>query len=240
MSYFLKLQPSKEKPVQAVPFYVTTAFLIALTMQIALHNGKEQPVALAEKLKEPPSASSLKLISFGEEISLAKILMLKLQSFDNQPGLSIPLVNLDYAKVIAWLERISLLDTKSQYPVLAAMRIYAEVNDEEKRRMLLAYTRTRFLENPNTQWPAMVHAVYIAKHKLKDLPLALQYAQDIRTHVTRDDIHSWVRQMELFVLEDMGKLESARILLGGFLDSGVIKDEREYNYLKERLGVVED
>jgi len=43
--------------------------------------------------------------------------------------------------------------------------------------------------------------------------------------------------MELFVLEDLGDIESARILLGGFLDSGIIKDEREFRFLQKRLGL---
>ena len=41
--------------------------------------------------------------------------------------------------------------------------------------------------------------------------------------------------MHIFILEDIGELESAKILLGGLLASGEIKDERELHFLTERL-----
>ncbi len=42
-------------------------------------------------------------------------------------------------------------------------------------------------------------------------------------------------QVELFVLEDMGETESAMVLLGGLLESGVIRDENQLEFLKQRL-----
>ncbi len=227
----------KERPVSAVPGAIIVILVLALVLQIAWHARQPQPVASATELASPPALAVFQLVSMGDAVALSKLLMLRLQSFDNQPGISIPFIKLDYKKVAAWLERIAQLDPDSQYAYLAAARIYAEVQDENRQRIMLEFIHTGFLQNPNVQWPAMVHAVFIARHKLNDLPLALTYARDIRTHVTRTDIQSWVRQMELFVLEDLGELESARILLGGFLESGIIKDERELKFLQQRLGI---
>jgi hypothetical protein len=42
--------------------------------------------------------------------------------------------------------------------------------------------------------------------------------------------------MELFVLEDLGEIESAKILLGGLIESGAITDPNEVRFLTERLG----
>jgi hypothetical protein len=231
---------NKERPVSVVPRPIILSLVLALVLQIAWHEQQAEPVARAVELTSPPSLVLFKLASIGDAAALSKLLMFRLQSFDNQPGISIPFVKLDYKKVVLWLERIAELDPNSQYPFLAAARIYSEVQDEEKKRMMLEFVHVGFLKKPDLQWPAMVHAVFIAKHKLKDLELALEYAKDIRIHVRRSDIHSWVRQMELFVLEDLGDLESARILLGGFLESGVIKDERELRFLQGRLGVADE
>jgi hypothetical protein len=41
--------------------------------------------------------------------------------------------------------------------------------------------------------------------------------------------------MELFILEDLGDVEAAKILLGGLLDSGVIKDRNELRFFEDRL-----
>ena len=165
--------------------------------------------------------------------------MLRIQSFDNQPGISIPFSKLDYEKVAGWLQLISRLDPNSQYPYLIAARVYAQVTVPDKKRIMLNFVHEGFLQNPDIQWPAMVHAVFIAKHRLEDLDLALKYAKDIRLHIKRDDIPSWVRQMELFVLEDMGDMESARVLLGGFIESGLIENEREFRFLQDRLGATD-
>lgn len=227
---------NKERPVSVVPRGIVLLLVLALMLQIAWHAQQPKPALSAIELTAPPSLQLVRLGSLGDPVALSKLLMLRLQAFDNQPGLSIPFAKLDYKKIVAWLERIVELDPDSQYPQLAAARVYALVLDDDKKRMMLEFIHASFLKNPNLQWPAMAHAVFIAKHRLKDLELALKFAKDIRLHVTRTDIHSWVRQMELFVLEERGDLESARILLGGFLESGIIKDEREFRFLQERLG----
>jgi hypothetical protein len=76
-------------------------------------------------------------------------------------------------------------------------------------------------------------AAIIAKHRLHDDQLALRYARDIVRLAPAAP--GWARQMHIFILEDIGEVESAKILLGGLLASGEIKDERELHFLTERL-----
>jgi hypothetical protein len=73
----------------------------------------------------------------------------------------------------------------------------------------------------------------MAKHRLKDLPLALRFARAIAQN--SPNAPSWAKQMHIFLLEDMGEYESARILLGGLLASGVVTDRHEQILLQERL-----
>jgi len=42
------------------------------------------------------------------------------------------------------------------------------------------------------------------------------------------------------VLEDMGEVEAARILVGGLIASGAIKDPHELRFLENKLRVLED
>jgi len=51
-------------------------------------------------------ASGAERVSLGEPIALAQWLTLYLQAFDNQPGVSIPFQDLDYPRVIRWLDTI--------------------------------------------------------------------------------------------------------------------------------------
>ena len=49
----------------------------------------------------------------------------------------------------------------------------------------------------------------------------------------------WAKQMEIFILEDMNELEAAKIMLGGLLQSGTVRDPAELRFLKERLDELE-
>ena len=81
----------------------------------------------------------------------------------------------------------------------------------------------------------LAHAAAIAKHRLRDLPLARRYAAAIQRHATADDVPLWAKQMEIFILEDMNELQTARIMIGGYIQSGKVKDPAELRFLDERL-----
>ena len=225
----------RERPVSSVPKSALLLLGFAFLLQVAWHFMRPAPQAKAENLTPPPSVFTLRVASFGDPIALAKILMLYLQAFDNQAGINLSLRQLDYSKVQAWLGRILELDPAGQYPLFAASRLYGETADESKQRAMLDFVYQQFLVDPNRRWKSLAHAATLAKHRLKDLPLAHKYAQAIRLHATGGEVPSWARQMEIFLLEDMNELQSAKILLGGLLQSGQITDPYEFRFLEKRL-----
>ena len=105
--------------------------------------------------------------------------------------------------------------------------------------MMLELIHEQFLLDPDRRWPWLAHAALLAKHRLKDLPLARRYAAAIDRHTTAADVPLWARQMQIFILEDMNELEAARIMLGGLLASGRITDPAELEFLKQRLHELE-
>lgn len=228
-----------ERSFAGVPRAVIGVALLVFTLQIAAHFIIPKPSASATALSSPPSLALLRVASLGEPVSAAKWLMLNLQAFDNQPGISIPFLDLDYDKVLAWLDRILALDPRGQYPLLAASHLYAEVPDPAKQRQMLDFVYRKFLEDPNRRWPWLAHAVVIARHRLNDLPLARTYARALRERATGADVPHWATQMDILLAEDMNETESAKVLLGGLLTSGKITDPHEFNFLKGRLEALE-
>ena len=228
-----------ERSVKDVPAHIIIILIIAFLCQIYWSSSKPLATINIKKLPEPPSQIESQLFGLGDAIAISKLFMLWLQAFDNQPGVSVPFKNLDYGRVINWLERILALDPKGQYPLLAAGRIYGAVADDEKNRQMLAFIYEQFPKDPNRRWPSMTHAIYIAKHRIKDYPLALKFAHAVAQQVTANNIPSWVKQMEIYVLEDMGEIESAKILIGGLLESGAITDDHELQFLQDRLDRLE-
>jgi hypothetical protein len=224
-----------ERQVRAVPRPVTALLLAGLVAQGAWHGAQPPPVARAEALPPPPAMAILRLASLGDEVLMAKLLMIWLQAFDDQPGISIPFRELDYAQVEAWLRAILSLDPRSQYPLLAASRLYGEVPDEARQRRMLEFVYEEFHQDPNRRWPWLAHAAILAKHRLRDLPLALKYARAITEEATGAGVPYWARDMSILILEDMGELESARVLAGGLLESGDIQDPHQLRFLQEKL-----
>jgi hypothetical protein len=230
----------RERSISSVPIPALTLLGLGLIAQVLWHAARPEPQAQAQELPVPPAFEYLHLLSLGDPEALSKLLMLWLQTFDNQPGVSIPFRKLDYPRVIGWLERILELDPQGQYPLLAASRLYGEVPDKAKQRQMLEFVYKQFFYDPNRRWPWLTHAVYIAKHRLHDLPLALRYAQAISAYATGKEVPHWAQQMQIFVLEDMGETESARVLIGGLLEGGTITDPHELRFLLSRLNKLKD
>ena len=235
----MKLYVKQTRAISFVPNSIWLVLFISLSLQCVWHYSFTNLEIKRYDLSAPPQASFIKLASLDDTVSAAKLVMLWLQAFDNQPGVSIPLKDLDYDRVIEWLDLIMELDNKIQYPLLAAIRFYAEVPDEEKQRKMIRYVSEKFLENPNERWSFMAHAVYIAKHRIKDMQLALECAEIIRQYALGDNVPYWAKQMEIFVLEDMGELESAMVIIGGLLESGELKDPHQIKFLSQRLKEIE-
>ncbi len=228
-----------QRSIAGVPRGVLALLALGLAAQIGLKATAPPPRTAAEDLAPAPSIAALRLASFGDPVALGKTLMLYLQAFDYQSGSKVPYRDLDYSRLEAWLARILELDPRGQYPLLAASRLYAEVPVEAKQRSMLEFVYRQFLLDPDRRWPWLAHATAIAKHRLHDLPLALRYARAIQRYAVADNVPIWAKQMEIFILEDMNELETARLIIGGYLQSGTVKDPAELRFLDERLRQLE-
>jgi hypothetical protein len=229
----------RQRPVAYVPALLRGALILLLLSQIVFAAMQPRPTATAQALREAPPLPVLRASSLGDPIAFAQGLTLYLQAFDNQPGISIPFLDLDYAKVQSWLTRILELDPVGQYPLLMAAQVYGQVLGEAKQRKMIEFVESQFHADPNRRWPWLAHGAIMSKHRLHDLPLALRYAKMLREQATGANVPSWARQMEIFLHEDMGEYESAKVMLGGLLHSGAVTDPHEIHFLMNRLEQIE-
>lgn len=217
------------RPLRRLPGWLWSALAVALAGQVAMR-AASRPTNAAVELPPPPSSQALRIASLGESPALARVAMLYVQAFD-QPR--------DYSRLTGWLRAVLDLDPRSQYPLFVAARIYAEVRDPARARLMLDFIHEQYLLDPNHRWPWLAHAALLAKHRLGDLPLARRYAADIDRHTTAASVPLWAKQMEVFILEDMNELEAARIVLGGLLASGTVHDPDEVRFLRQKLEELE-
>lgn len=211
---------------------------VALVAQLAWQLAQAPPSARAKALPAPPSEGVMRVFAAGDPVLAARLVMAWLTSVDTQPGQSLPYARLDYARLRDWLALALALDPTAQYPLLAASRLYGEVADPARSRLMLDFVAESFTADPARRWPWLAHAVILAQHRLDDPSLARRYAQALAAAPSSAGIPGWARQLEVFVLEGMGELEAARILLGGLLDSGQISDAHERAFLLRRLAAL--
>ena len=222
-----------------MPGRLVVLLLIAVAAQVLWAATRGAPAATRTALPAPPPVAVLRVFALGEPAVLGRGLMLWLQSHDYQPGLSIPLRELDYRAIEAWLGTLLELDPEFQYPLLIAARLYGEVNDRERQRQMIEFIARAYRVDPARRWPWLTHAVFLARHRLHDLPYALALAHELNRSDDHGAIPHWAKQMEIFVLDDMGEVEAAKVLLGGLLASGEIADAHERAFLAQRLAQLE-
>ena len=201
----------------------------ALAAQIAAQALQRADPAALPELPPAPGLPALRLASFGENEAAARLAMVHLQSY-RAP---------DYARLLEWLGEILALDPRSQYPLFSAARVYAETADPARNRMALEFVYREFLRDPERRWQWVAHGALLAKHRLKDLPLARRYAQALEQHARGPAVPPWARQMEIFILEDMNELEAAKVLIASLLGSGELNDPAEMRFLRQRLEELE-
>jgi hypothetical protein len=227
------MKNSAERAIATVPRWVLALLAIALCAQIGWQAWQPKPVARAAALEAPPPTAVLRVVSLGEPVAFAQLLTLYLQAFDNQPGISIPFLELDYARVRGWLAAILELDPLEQYPLMMAAHLYGQVPDSAKQRAMCEFVRREFSADPNRRWRWLAHCAIMAKHRLRDIRLALSYAEAITREARLAS--GWARQMQVFILEDLGEREAATVLLGGLLASGEVTEPTEIHFLSKRL-----
>ncbi|HEX5093492.1 MAG TPA: hypothetical protein VFV84_12470 [Burkholderiales bacterium] len=229
----------RERPLSQVPGWIWTFLGGALAAQVALQAHRPPLATAAGDLPPAPRGLALRAASLGEPAAGARLAMLYVQAFDLGAGNSLPYQRLDYHRLRDWLQAILDADPRSSYALFSAVRVYAEAGDPGRIRLMLDFVHQAFLKDPNRRWQWLAQAAYVAKHRLRDLPLARRYAADLERLTTDPSIPLWARQMQIFIAEDMNELEAAKIMIGGLLESGKLQDPGERQFLKQRLEELE-
>ena len=224
------------KPLSLVSLWLWVVTIGALLFQVAFHRYVvPPPISEAINYEKPPRQALFNVLSLGEPVTLARLLALRLQAFDNQPGISIPFRELDYDNLGLWFDRVVALDERAEYPHFLIAKIYSSVSDDERRRKTIDWVTRQFLERPNERWEWMGHVTNMAKYVLKDDELSIKLARIARNKTTPGKVPSWVREMEIFFLENQDEFEAAASMLEEQLIAGEVTEPQEFTFLSNRL-----
>ena len=171
----------------------------------------------------------------GSQQLLSYLLAIRLQLHDNQAGKHVRYSQLDYERLVNWLDQIYQLNTQSEYPMMLASRVYSQTRDKTRLRIMLEYIDRTFMQNPQLHWRRLAEASVIAKHELGDLQLALQMAEKLSSQPASVKMPSWARDMQFILLGDMNEFETAITIIVALLQSEAVNDPDEARFLKEKL-----
>lgn len=227
---------SRERSLSQTPLFVVVGLVFFGALQFSHHYFLQTAQSVDYRhLDEPLDARSYLALSMGSDKLVSYLLLLKVQLHDNQKGSHINYRHLDYAVLSRWLLTLGKLNLQSDYAAFLASRVYSQVPDTGKIRQMINVIETLFRANPEQHWRRMAEACLLAKHQLKDLPRALELAQQVADLPVTVKIPYWARDMRLVLLDELDQYESAQLLISSLLQSGEIKDPDEIRFLQQRL-----
>ena len=75
-----------QRALQQVPRVVRYAVLVFVGLQLLWQTAQHSQTEKLQDLNPPPKIELVRLMSFGDSVAASKLLMLWVQSFDNQAG----------------------------------------------------------------------------------------------------------------------------------------------------------
>ncbi|MBF0375452.1 MAG: hypothetical protein HQL39_18830, partial [Alphaproteobacteria bacterium] len=185
-----------------------------------------------------PTREAIQALAFGDGQFLYRALGLNIQNAGDDGGRFTPLKNYDYGRLEGWFMALDGLDPVADFVPVVAGYYYSNTLKRDDVRHVVAYLRHHAMRDPARKWRWLAHAVYLARHKVKDQRLALDAARQL-AGLSVPDLPAWTRQMPAFILADLGEDEAARAVLMGIIatDPNLPDEERAFiaDYLNRRL-----
>jgi tetratricopeptide (TPR) repeat protein len=163
----------------------------------------------SEAVPPAPPAAALAAMALGDSQAAYRAGGLALQNFGDTGGRWTRLADYDYARLVGWFERLVELDGEALYVPALAAYYYGQTPVAADARAVIDFLSGYALARPARRWRLLGHAVYLARHHLGDLELALVLAHRLAA-LEVDGLPFWARQLPALVLAEMGETEAAR------------------------------
>jgi hypothetical protein len=163
-----------------------------------------------------PTPTAAKALAFGDDQFLHRVFALRLTTAGDWDGRVVPLRAMHYGNVVAWLRATEALDPRANLVPALAMHYFGQSQDPAQVAQVVGFLRGHGIHDPDRKWRWLAHAVFLARHRANDLPLALELAQELAA-LPSTVMPVWARQMPAFVLDAMGEREAADLVMGAIL-----------------------
>ena len=214
-----------------IPRGALAAVLVALSLQAAFWWQTRDLRAGWEGVPPAPSTEVAKALAMGDGQFLYRAATFVLQNMGDEGGDVTPLRDYDYQRLGQWFSLLDRFDPISEYlPVLVGY-YYSQSQERNDVRVVISFLAHIAIRDPGRNWRWMAHAIYLARHRVKDMNLALSLAYRMAAFDS-PEIPIWAKQMPAFVLAEVGEKEAARDLMEAILDSQTDLDAEEIDFMR--------
>ena len=185
-----------------------------------------------------PSRQAALALALGDDQFYYRASTFSLQNMGDFGGDVTPLKNYDYKRLGQWFTLLDSLDPESAFLPLLVGFYFSATQTTADLPVVIDYLARIAERDPERNWRWLVHAIYLARHRMKDLPKALALSYRLAAFEV-PGLPAWTKQMPAFVLTRLGDKEGARIIMETILrtDRNLTPEEARFirRFLKTRV-----
>lgn len=189
-------------------------FLFALAIVLNFCFWANARLLKLEWLNVPPAPTFLQAVgsSLGDAQLAYRYNASLLQNFGSTGGRNQTLDSYNFDTLAEWFFLQDKLDSRANISPYLAAYYYGGAQTGENVRPLIPYLKQASYSPYPGKWRWLAHAVYLARHRVGDLDLAVALAQDLANHPDENK-PIWTRQMVAFVHYAQGSNQAAYDIL---------------------------
>lgn len=217
---------------------VNAGLLAVLGLNFMLWYASSDVYARWEGVPPPPSERGARLMTLGDAQFSYRFGAITLQNLGDGGGRVTSLRDYDYGRLGKWFWLLNSLDPASNHVPMAAAYYFGGSGTPKDIRIVVEYLAAIGVNPVGNKWRWLVHAIFLARHHLNDLKLALDLAYRLaKMEPIGDTLPEWARQMPAFVLTEQGDKQAARKIIENLLLGGRRFHPNEVNFMKHWLTV---
>lgn len=219
--------------IKISPDYFVLGIILILNVAVWYSSSSRLP----RWANVPPAPSEVGATAsfLGDEELAYRSIAITLQSFGNATGQVMALKDYHYKNLGTWFDLGDSLNQKSNYVPFLAGYYFAGNQDPSKLMPVINYLRRVGAYSDEDKWRYLGQAVYLARHKMKNMPLAMELAKELAA-TYKTGMPAWVIQMPAIVASGMGEQEMAyNLMLDTLQNKSAGMDPAEINYMLDEI-----
>ncbi|MDE1151895.1 MAG: hypothetical protein PW788_05090 [Micavibrio sp.] len=215
---------------------VTIFLVIALALNVVVWLAANKVFAKWEGVPPVPTRSGAISMGLGDAEFAYRFGAITLQNLGDGGGQTTALKDYDYKALGNWFWLLNSLDPASDHVPMLAAYYFGGTLVPADVRVVYDYLSVIGNNPAGQKWRWLVHAIFLARHRLYDVDLALNLAYKLsKMELVDDRMPVWARQMPALVLAEKGEKEDARRIVENLLMSSDKVHPNEIGYMEYYL-----